>query len=220
MDEPAREQAFMSALVTEHFVLGSTRAATITEANGRGAIYLSVVSSGLVAFGFLAQGSRRLEPFVGVVLPAVLIIGIFTFIRVLQTSIENAVLTLQIQRIRGYYRNLVPEAEEFFDPPGSDNALAVAMATTGNRASPVQILFTMASMIAAVNSILGGAGLALLATNVASLNTGSVMAVGIIVGMILFSLHLIYAYQRAAGIAGWVRLGMHGRSHRPVGKAP
>ena len=49
----------MRALVTEHFVLGSARSATITEANGRAAIYLSVVSSGLVAFGFFAQGSRR-----------------------------------------------------------------------------------------------------------------------------------------------------------------
>jgi hypothetical protein len=56
MDEPTRQQAFVTALVTEHFVQASARAATITESNGRAAIYLSAVSSGLVAFGFLAQG--------------------------------------------------------------------------------------------------------------------------------------------------------------------
>jgi hypothetical protein len=55
MDEQARQQAFVTALVTEHFVQASARAATITESNGRAAIYLSAVSSGLVAFGFLAQ---------------------------------------------------------------------------------------------------------------------------------------------------------------------
>jgi hypothetical protein len=162
MDEPARQQAFVTALVTEHFVQGSARAATITESNGRAAIYLSAVSSGLVAFGFLAQGAGRVDPFVAAVLPALFILGIFTFVRLVQTSIEAAVLSVQIQRIRGYYRTLVPEAQQFFDPPGTNDALAVAMATSGNRASPVEMLFTAAAMIAAVNSILGGAGLALL----------------------------------------------------------
>jgi hypothetical protein len=158
MDEPARQQAFVTALVTEHFVQASARAATITESNGRAAIYLSAVSSGLVAFGFLAQGAGRVDPFVAAVLPALFILGIFTFIRLVQTSIEAAVLSVQIQRIRGYYRTLVPEAQQFFDAPGTNDALAVAMATSGNRASPVEMLFTAAAMIAAVNSILGGAG--------------------------------------------------------------
>jgi len=160
MDEQAREQAFMSALVIEHFVVGSARAATITEANGRAAIYLSSVTSGLVAFGFLAQGTRHLDLFLAAVLPALLILGAFTFVRLVQNSIENAVLTKQIQHIRGYYRTLVPEAEQFFAAPGTENELAVAMATSGQRTSPLQMLFTAASMIAAVNSILGGAGLA------------------------------------------------------------
>jgi hypothetical protein len=117
MDEHARQQAFVTALVTEHFVQAGARAATITESNGRAAIYLSAVSSGLVAFGFLAQGAGRLDPFVAAVLPALFILGIFTFVRLVQTSIEAAVLSLQIQRIRGYYRTLVPEAQQFFDPP-------------------------------------------------------------------------------------------------------
>jgi hypothetical protein len=73
------------------------------------------------------------------------------------------------------HRTLVPEAEQFFDTPGSDDALAVAMATSGNWASPVEVemMYTAASMIAAVNSILGGAGLALLAAKVAHLGIGS-----------------------------------------------
>jgi hypothetical protein len=47
---------------TEHFVLQSKRSVTIGEANGRAAIYLSTVSSALVAFGFLAQLSSRAPP--------------------------------------------------------------------------------------------------------------------------------------------------------------
>jgi len=117
MDEHARQQAFVTALVTEHFVQASARAATITESNGRAAIYLSAVSSGLVAFGFLAQGPGPLDPFVAAVLPALFILGIFTFIRLVQTSIEAAVLSLQIQRIRGYYRTLVPRPNSSSTPP-------------------------------------------------------------------------------------------------------
>jgi len=215
MDEPARQQAFVTALVTEHFVQGSARAATITEANGRAAIYLSAVSSGLVAFGFLAQGAGRLDPFVAAVLPALFILGVFTFVRLVQNSIESAVLTMQIQRIRGYYRTLVPEAQQFFDPPGTDDALAVAMATSGNRASPVEMLFTAASMIAAVNSILGGAGLALLAGTLTPLGSATVLAIGAVGAVILFGLHLLYGYRRAAPTAGWPPLMVRRRLHAP-----
>jgi hypothetical protein len=40
---------FMSALVTEHFVLQSTASSTISESGSRVSIYLSALSSGLVA---------------------------------------------------------------------------------------------------------------------------------------------------------------------------
>ena len=70
MEQQAREQAFITALVTEHFVLQSARSATIGEANGRASVYLGTVSSALVAFGFLAQVATRLDPFVAAVLPA------------------------------------------------------------------------------------------------------------------------------------------------------
>jgi hypothetical protein len=213
MDEPARQQAFVTALVTEHFVQASARAATITESNGRAAIYLSAVSSGLVAFGFLAQGAGRLDPFVAAVLPALFILGIFTFVRLVQTSIEAAVLSLQIQRIRGYYRTLVPEAEQFFDAPGTDDALTVAMATSGNRASPVEMLFTAAAMIAAVNSILGGGGLALLAGRLGGLGSGPAVLVGMAGTLVLFGVHLRYGMRRAAQV-GLRPQPMRGRARR------
>jgi hypothetical protein len=122
---------------------------------------------------------------------------------------------LQIQRIRGYYRTLVPEAQQFFDPPGTRDALAVAMATSGNRASPVEMLFTAAAMIAAVNSILGGAGLALLAGTLTPLGSASVLAIGVVGTVILFGLHLLYGYRRAAPTAGWPPLMVRRRLPPP-----
>jgi hypothetical protein len=63
MDEhPQPGQAFMSALVTEHFVLQSARSTTTSEAVGRSAVCLTCVSSSLVAFGFFAAATHRLAP--------------------------------------------------------------------------------------------------------------------------------------------------------------
>ena len=82
MDEhPQPGQAFMSALVTEHFVLQSARSTTTSKAVGRSAVYLTCVSSSLVAFGFFAAATHRLAPLLATVLPALLILGIFTFVR-------------------------------------------------------------------------------------------------------------------------------------------
>ena len=53
-------------------------------------------------------------------------------------------------------------------------------------------------MIAAINSMVGGVGLALLAAKVASLTTGAALAVGSTAAVVLFGLHLLYQQQRAA----------------------
>jgi hypothetical protein len=57
----------------------------------------------------------------------------------------------------------VPEASRFFDPPEADALYQAALGTVELRVAPLQMLFTGASVVAAINSILGGAGLGLLA---------------------------------------------------------
>ena len=219
MEQQAREQAFISALTTEQFVLQAARSANVGEMTGRGTIYMGAVSSSLIALGFLAQVVTHLDPFVAAVLPAVFLLGEFTFAALVRNTLENLVLLRQMQRIRGYYRTLVPEAQQFFDPPGTNDALAVAMATSGNRASPVEMLFTAAAMIAAVNSILGGAGLALLAGKLTPLGSATALTIGAVGTVILFGLHLLYGYRRAASTAGWPPL-MARRRLPPPPQAP
>jgi hypothetical protein len=213
MEQQAREQAFITALVTEHFVLQSARSATIGEANGRASIYLGTVSSALVAFGFLAQVATRLDPFVAAVLPALFILGEFTYIRLVDNGVESLVVLQRIQRIHGYYRSLTPEAEQFFQAPPPDDEMAAAVASTGVRMTWVGILFTSGSMIAAVNSILGGGGLALLAGRGGGLGSGSAVLVGMAGTLVLFGLHLRYGMRRAAQI-GLRPQPMRGRARR------
>ena len=99
---------------------------------------------------------------------------------------------LRIQKIRGYYRTLLPEAEEFFDPPEEDAELAAEMATVGLHSGPAAMLFTGASTIAVVNSILGGAGLALLLTHPIRLGDTAATLIGVVAAVVLFGAHLMY----------------------------
>ena len=120
--------------------------------------------------------------------------------RLVRNSLENLVLLGQMRSIRGYYRGLVPEAGEFFDPPEANVLYQAAVETIGLRASPGQALFTGASVVAAINSILGGAGLALLAGRLGHLGDGAALTVGGAAAVLVFGLHLGYHQQRVADL--------------------
>ena len=120
--------------------------------------------------------------------------------RLVRNSLENLVLLGQMRSIRGYYRGLVPEAGEFFDPPEANVLYQAAVETIGLRASPGQALFTGASVVAAINSILGGAGLALLAGRLGHLGDGAALTVGGAAAVLVFGLHLGYLQQRVADL--------------------
>jgi hypothetical protein len=62
LDDKERHAAFMSALVTEHYVLQATASATISEAAGRASLYIYSLSSSLVAIGFTSRHHAKKEP--------------------------------------------------------------------------------------------------------------------------------------------------------------
>src|SRR3954465_9824105 len=88
---------------TEHFNLQTARVGTISEANGRASIYLAAVSSNLIALAFIGQMSR-LGPasyaFALILLPVLAFIGIVTFQRLVQSSIEDIAYGQRIGRLR------------------------------------------------------------------------------------------------------------------------
>jgi hypothetical protein len=51
-------QALLSTLTTEHFTLQGARASVVGEMGARSSLYLSAVSSALIALGFVAQVSK------------------------------------------------------------------------------------------------------------------------------------------------------------------
>src|SRR6266480_2244002 len=173
-----RQQAFMTALVTEHFVLQGARGQTTGEMMGRAALYLATVSSTLIALGFVAPDRSAFVPFAAAVLPALVILGEFTFIRRVAASIEDLRYLYAIQQIRAYYRGLVPDGLTFFaDITIGDPRVAVTRAM-GMSPSSLNVVYTAGLMIAVAASC------------------GAVMA------LVIYGLHLRWALSRyAVGLA-------------------
>jgi hypothetical protein len=78
------DQRLLQALTTEHFTLQTARSATIMESNGRSALFLSTVSSAVVALAFIGQVADVGQPFflfALAVLPTLFLLGLLTYLR-------------------------------------------------------------------------------------------------------------------------------------------
>jgi hypothetical protein len=183
MENAEAHKAFMSALTAEHFVLQSAASATVAEAAGRTSLYVYSVSSSLVAVGFSIQVQEAFWPLIAAVIPTVFVLGIFTIIRLMETSIENQQMMRNIAQIRSYYRTLTPEAAKLFSAENGrwPETSARSAARFGNF---MAICTTSASMIAIVNSIVAGAGGSLLAYRLLNQHSIAVWLVGAVIASV------------------------------------
>ena len=181
---------FMSALVTEHFVLQSTSSSTISESGSRVGIYLSALSSGLVAIGFASTSHRALESLAFTILPVVFILGSFTIVRLVDTSVANIVSMRRMEAIRRYYASLGALAAPYFEPDES------VTGRHGVRYGRRSYLFTMASMVIVVNSVVGGATVTLVFALAIKAPSPVPVVLGIVAGLALLAAGLYYEHRR------------------------
>jgi len=186
-DKPPPE--FMSALVTEHFVLQGTSSATISESGSRVSIYLSALSSGLVAIGFASSSHRALESLAFTVLPTVFTLGWFTIVRLIDTSVANAVAQRRMDRITDYYASLHPATALFFQT--DDRRVQYGRWS---------FFFTMASMVIVVNSVVAGAALALVFALAIRAAAPVPIVIGIAAGAVLLVFSLRYEHHRVVPV--------------------
>jgi hypothetical protein len=103
---------------TEHFNLQTARAITVSEANGRASIYLAALSSNLIALAFIGQMSRlgpAFYAFALILLPVLAFVGVVTFLRLVQSSIEDIAYAHRIGLLRDFYLRLSPELEPYIE---------------------------------------------------------------------------------------------------------
>src|SRR5438132_755054 len=101
---------------TEHFNLQTARALTVSEANGRASIYLAALSGNLVALAFVGQMSRlgaAFYAFALILLPVLGFVGLVTFLRLVQSSLEDIAYAHRIALLRDLYLRVSPELEPY-----------------------------------------------------------------------------------------------------------
>jgi hypothetical protein len=178
-------------VTTEHFVLQGARAATIAESNGRANMFLAAVSGGLVALGLVATASSLGAAFYGfglILLPTLAFVGLVTFERTLQTSIEDTEYARRIALVRTYYFEHAPEIAPYLLSVPPAERLHVQR-VPGDR---WQGYMTVAGMVAMITAVLAGSTAALAAILIsdhslaAAVISGAVVALPVMIAMIRY----------------------------------
>jgi hypothetical protein len=159
VDDPA----FLTALVTEHFVLQTARSIGTGEATSRSALYLATLSSGLVAAGFVS-GKPYFSFFLAAVVVVVLALGLITFARLVEIAREDLLRLRGMHIVHQYYGSLSPGARHYFKKVDVDNITAV-VETQYRHHSPWLILTSAASPVAIMNSVVLGVSLTALSSS-------------------------------------------------------
>jgi hypothetical protein len=159
---PDPEQ-LLTALSTEHFTLQGARSQTMSESAARASVYVFAVSSALVALGFIGQVSDVgdvFHVFALTVLPTLYLLGSVTYVRLVECGAEDFRYGLAINRIRHYYKEIARSRADLFLLSGHDDGVGV-FANMSLPAEGRKPYFAFSSAILAINSVVGGAAVAL-----------------------------------------------------------
>jgi hypothetical protein len=199
------DQAVLTALTTEHFTLQGARSQTVSESAARSALYLGSVSSTLIALGFVTQfseGGDVFQLFALAALPTLYFLGVFTFVRLVESSVEDVLYGRAINRIRHYYLELAGEQRRYFMMGGHDDALGVIANMGLEPGGRWQLLFTASSAVSVINGMVGGSGVAILLGVTLDLPLAVAALAGFAFAFASVVLHLRYDRRRHLAGAG------------------
>ncbi|MBA2677284.1 MAG: hypothetical protein H0U76_02630 [Ktedonobacteraceae bacterium] len=192
------QSSIIAMMTTEHYNLQSGRAMTISESNGRSSLFLSTVSTALVALAFVAQIAKlstEFYVFALILLPSLFFIGLVTFERTVQVSIEDIIYARGINRIRHLYTEIAPQMTEYFVLSYYDDEMSV-YGSEGAKLSWWQFFLTMSGMVAVINSVLAGTFLGLLVYRFLTLPLLFSTLIGLIGFAVAVGLFLRYQWTR------------------------
>jgi hypothetical protein len=178
--EPPDRQALLTALTTEHFTLQGARSQTMSESSSRASLYIGAVSSTLVALGFIGQISQvgdTFDTFALTVLPTLYVLGVFTFVRLVECGFEDFRYGVAINRIRSYYIEVAGERANLFLLSGHDDGQGV-FENMGVRPEGRKQYFSFATVVAVINSVVGGSAVAIALGAFADASLGVAAGVG------------------------------------------
>jgi hypothetical protein len=185
----------VSMMTTEYYNLQSGRSITVSDANGRSALFIGAVSSALIALAFIGQVSHLGTAFFVfnlVLFPSLVFMGLFTFEHVLQCNIENIICARGMSRIRHLYLEHAPQMQPYIVLSAHDDQGAPF--NLGIHRSWREVFFTTAGMIAAINSVLVGVFVGLLLSALFTLPLLVCTSAGVITFPVSLGIHQRYQW--------------------------
>jgi hypothetical protein len=147
-------------LATEHWSLLGTRSMTWNEIFSRTGTFLTVLSASVVALSLVAQATgfgRGYQVFGLLVLPIVLLIGLGTFIRLIEADCEDIWLVIGMNRIRHAYLQLALEIEPYFVTGLHDDELGVLQTYSfRSQVGPSHLLAGTPVIVGTIDAVIAG----------------------------------------------------------------
>jgi hypothetical protein len=202
-DAPDRQE-LLTALTTEHFTLQGARSQTMSESSARASVYVFSVSSTLVALGFIGQISEVgdvFNVFALTVLPTLYLLGVVTFVRLVECGAEDFRYGLAINRIRHYYQQVAGDQAKLFLLSGHDDGAGVFwnMGIPPEGRTPV---FAFSSAVAVINSMVGGGAIAIALGALVDASLGVAAGAGAVTAIVSVVAWLRYADRLLDASAG------------------
>jgi len=195
MSDPSVGRAqLLMALTTEHFTLQTARSTTVSESSGRATLFLASVTGSVVALAFVGQVSRTgpaFTLFAMALFPTLLLLGLVTYWRLLQSAVEDLTYGLAINRIRAFYLTLDPVAADYL-VMSSDDTRAGVLHNMGMHSSRWHLLSHSATVIIVVDAVLAGTMAGLASALLGGVPFGVAGAAGAVAAVIVLALLLLH----------------------------
>lgn len=152
----------LTILTAEHFTLQSSRQLCLQDMQGRATMFFTIVSASLIAIGFFGTATHFGGGFVFFVLAlltSLWVLGILTFVRVLQCDLEDTIICFGIARIRHRYTEIAPNVRDELVRSIHDDLTGIS-AEMGSNIRWWQRLTPTYVVISFVTSVVAGAEVA------------------------------------------------------------
>jgi hypothetical protein len=180
-------------LATEHWSLLGTRSQIWSEALNRATVFLTVLSASIIALALLADATGfgpHTTTVALVLLPVVLLLGIATYVRLVQINGEDAKLVLAMNRLRHAYLRIEPGLEPYFTTGHHDDERGLLTTYMDDRSRRwlrdlVYLLINTPTIVATVVAALAAA-IAVLVLQAVEAPRAAVVAAGVVAFLALW----------------------------------
>jgi hypothetical protein len=120
----------LQILSTEHWSLLASRSLAWNESFSRAGMFLTTMSGAIVALGLVGGATGFGEAFTLfalVILPAVLFIGVATYVRLGASNYHESQCVIGMNRIRAAYLELAPDLERYFVMSSHDDRRGIGI---------------------------------------------------------------------------------------------